>query len=244
MRPASKLTPKMVVAIVEQARIEAAEEAAMGIPPPLAAAVLLVGLIGIGWMVRTSWAKEPQEAATPVVASPSPLPQFSKEQVPEKTSTAPADPPIPLPAAPVPSNLEAPSIETKSEPAGSHDAPIAVEADDPEKTVQAFVDQNRKTAEGQLKSLKGEAERLRARLQKVEAGIRRWESLVAALEKSEAAARDLPPTNLEEVPSARPQFRPKADASTLNGPTIRSEPADSPPPANDRPAPSPPKPPR
>jgi hypothetical protein len=48
-----------------------------------------------------------------------------------------------------------------------------------------FVEQNRKQAEAQLKSLKDEAERLRSRLQKVDAGIRRWETLLEALRQSE-----------------------------------------------------------
>ena len=202
MRPASKITPKLVVAIVEQARIEAAEEAALRIPPPLAAAVRarrpdrnrLDGpkLLGKG-------AAGGGHGRGGVAGH-----HFHVQQGTGSGNRPRRLPPI-LPyhyrQRPSPSNLEAPSIETKSEPAGSHDAPIAGEADDPEKTVQAFVDQNRKVAEGQLKSLKGEAERLRARLQKVEAGIRRWESLLAALEKSEAAAKDLPP----DEPGGGPQ---------------------------------------
>jgi hypothetical protein len=42
-------------------------------------------------------------------------------------------------------------------------------------------------AETQLKNLRDEAEKLRARLQKVEAGIRRWETLLTALQASEVA---------------------------------------------------------
>jgi hypothetical protein len=199
MRPTPKITPKLVVAIVEQARNEAAEEAALRIPSPLAVAVLLAGVIGIGWMVRSTWA---QEAGKPAVESPEPLP--SPPALGETKS-------VPAPAAA--------DLPFNSTP----DVPIASENDDPEKTVQAFVDQNRKTAEDQLKSLKSEAERLRARLHKVEAGIKRWELLLTALDKSEAAAKDL------EAP------RPKARVSKAESPIPSSAPLDLPPPGPDEP---------
>jgi hypothetical protein len=209
MRPAPKVTPKLVVAIVEQARIEAAEEAALRIPPPLVLAVLLAGLIGVGWMVRSSWAQVPDEAATP--APPAPAPRQDLKP-PGQTPSEPGNPPLPVAESTV---LPPPELNA---------GPGAPPTDDPEKAVQAFVDQNKKTAEGQLKSLRSEAERLRARLQKVEAGIRRWESLLAAIEKSEAAAKDLGPTSLEPVtPSGRPQFRPKAESSDRANPRPRSE---------------------
>ena len=97
-----------------------------------------------------------------------------------------------------------------------------MENDDPEKSVQAFVTQNRKVAEGQLKSLKSEAERLRARLQKVEAGIKRWESLVSALDQSEGARTSPDPrisTQFREVVSST-RSRWKANPHSLPRPTV------------------------
>jgi hypothetical protein len=60
--------------------------------------------------------------------------------------------------------------------------------DDPDKNAQAFVAENRKLAEAQLKTLTDEAERLRARLKKVNSGIKRWQALLEALKQSENAA--------------------------------------------------------
>jgi hypothetical protein len=66
--------------------------------------------------------------------------------------------------------------------------PSAVDSEDPEKTVQTFVDQNQKVAETQLKALRDEEAKLRSRLQKVEAGIKRWEALVDALKGTNSGA--------------------------------------------------------
>lgn len=223
MTPDPKITPKLLVAIVEQARIEAAEEAALRVSPQLVIAVVLAGLIGIGWMVRSTWAQESEQVkpATPV-ATPPPLPaepQLIGTPVPN-LSESPAIsgiPTEPLPAA-------TPPPPTESVPAGQ--PMVAGENEDPEKTVHAFVAQNRKVAEGQLKSLKSEAERLRARLQKVEAGIKRWESLVAALEQSEAAAKEFGgPLTLEAIPSTRRQFRAKSVASEPERPSSKPAPS-------------------
>jgi hypothetical protein len=209
VRPTPKITPRFVVAIVEQARIEAAQEAAFRIPTGMAMAVVLAGLIGIGWMVRSTWAQDDAKAPAQVV---SPRPSRGEEQVPESPvpNLAVFPPHAESPSGFLPTDLPPPPTELV--PSGQ--PAVAGDNEDPEKTVQAFVAQNRKVAEGQLKNLKGEAERLRARLKKVEAGIRRWESLVEALDQSEAAAKDLAgPSNLEPVPAARRQFRPKAVAS-------------------------------
>jgi len=65
--------------------------------------------------------------------------------------------------------------------------------EDPEKVVKVFVEQNKKQAETQLKNLKDEAEKLRTRLQKVEAGIKRWETLLEALKQSQVVASFDPP---------------------------------------------------
>ena len=219
MRPAPKITPKYVVAIVEQARIEAAEEAAVRVPPPLAVAVLLAGLIGISWLLvqRTS-AQDTPATTTP---TPAESPVLSPGKVPilraEEPRPEPLDQPDTLRGAPPSSPLPAKRDPFELSPATAPG--LTVENDDPEKSVQAFVTQNRKVAEGQLKSLKSEAERLRARLQKVEAGIKRWESLVSALDQSEGAAQDLAgPSDLHPVPRSR-QFHPKPVESNRLAPS-------------------------
>jgi len=62
-----------------------------------------------------------------------------------------------------------------------------VESEDPEKAALAFVEQNQKHAESQLKNLKNEEAKLRARLQKVQAGIRRWETLIGAFKQNQGS---------------------------------------------------------
>jgi hypothetical protein len=204
VRPAPKITPKFVVAVVEQAREIATEEATRGIPSRVGIAVVLVGVTLIGWgLMRSTWAQDspkPAKVATPVAADlkPEPLPvkegfrtdahvvppplvgdAVPEASVPKLSDSVPvADPIPPSPGAPTqsPLDLDSPAQRTVSD------------NDDPEKTVQAFVEQNRKVAESQLKNLKDEGEKLRARLQKVEGGIKRWEALLAAIEKSGAAA--------------------------------------------------------
>jgi hypothetical protein len=99
------------------------------------------------------------------------------------TETAP---PEPLPAASAP-----------AEQGTAAASPANPESDDPEKNARALAERSRVEAQNELKKLKDEAERLRARLGKVEAGIRRWEALLAAIEGSET-----PATQLDPVPRA------------------------------------------
>src|SRR5262249_2349218 len=116
----------------------------------------------------------------------------------------------PLPPAPVASAL------SELEPLARNTAP-AGESEDPEKNVQAFVEQNRKVAETQLKNPRDEAEKLRTRLKKVEAGIRRWEALLTALQASEVA----PERGLEPIPQARRGF----NAAATPRPSAGEEPS-------------------
>lgn len=87
---------------------------------------------------------------------------------------------------------------------GSAPPAVAPPNDDPEKNAGDFVERNRKVAQDELKKLKDEAEQLRARLAKVEAGIRRWEGLVAALDQGDKAAAMLKPA---PPPNATPVLR-------------------------------------
>jgi hypothetical protein len=163
------------------------------IRPELALAVSLAALALIGWVARTTLAQNspPKPAEVPSLPAPA-----------DGDVTAGPVAPGPVldsaPAAPsrTPFELDQP---TPTPPPGA--------GDDPEKTVQAFVEQNRKVAETQLKNLRDEAEKLRARLQKVELGIRRWETLLTALQNSEAAPDR---GELQPMPQARPQFNARA----------------------------------
>ena len=188
---------------------------AFRIRPELAIAVVVAGLTLIGWVARTTWAQNSQ----PAVTLPSPAPWAGDA----KTIPGSVLPPAPEVSPRSPFELD---------PASG--LPPAGESDDPEKNVQAFVEQNRKVAESQLKNLRDEAEKLRARLQKVEAGIRRWEALLTALQTSEAA-----PERLESIPQARRGFNARTVPSTVapRDDTPSAFPEVFPDPGSDKPSP-------
>jgi hypothetical protein len=64
----------------------------------------------------------------------------------------------------------------------------ALADDEPEQAAEAFLAESRKLAETRIESLKWEAERLRSRLEKIEGGIRRWETVLRALQSGPADA--------------------------------------------------------
>jgi hypothetical protein len=170
--------------------------------PSLAVALAVAGLISIGWVARSTRAQDGPKASAPVEKAaepslaPAPLPQDSAPSAPAES----APPQV------------APSTVTGIGAAVVVSSPADPANDDPDQNARAFVERNRKEAQDELKKLKEEAERLRTRLGKVEAGIRRWDSLLAALDNSERIAppgsvqpiaRDTP-TALEPVPAATP----------------------------------------
>ena len=173
--------------------------------PKLALALVIAGLTLAGWVVRGTWAQN-----TPQAPGPAPTP------APPAAEAAPLLPPgsdsqtaVPAPVVTSGSTLELAPVAGNPSPG---------ETDDPEKNVRAFVEQNRKVAESRLKSLKDEAEKLRSRLQKVEAGIKRWEALLTALQTSEPEH-----TDLEATPGTRRQFSaravPSAESTAGDEPT-------------------------
>ena len=97
------------------------------------------------------------------------------------------------------------------------------EGDDPEKVANVFLEQNQKLAEAQLKALKDEAEKLRARLTKVEAGIKRWDRLLEALKQSQGTTEPRPAfskvaTEVIETPGVREDLKLPAAARDEAGP--------------------------
>jgi len=61
----------------------------------------------------------------------------------------------------------------------------AAVSEDPEAAAREFLEANRKEAESRLRALTSEAEQLRARLDRLNAGISRWQSLLDALSRSQ-----------------------------------------------------------
>jgi hypothetical protein len=128
-------------------------------------------------------------------ASAEPRPNFTPPMAFKPTVIAPKPVPI-APDSPYPS--------------------ATTETDDPAKAVESFVDQNQKVAETQLKNLRAEEARLRARLQKVELGIKRWEALAQALRTSTHVSSNvltplprphLPPADSPDSLDAIPKYK-------------------------------------
>ena len=185
--------------------------------PKLGLCVIIAGLFLIGWAARYSAAQNP--AQDPPPALPGPTTPTAKAE-PEKIAAPPATPetrsevgstlpePGPADSVAVPSLKsdspldQAAALETKATaPYTVASGTAPVEMDDPEKTATAFLEQNQKLAETNLKALKEEAEKLKARLAKVEAGVRRWERLLEApLKQSEGdLGADSPPARVSSV---------------------------------------------
>jgi hypothetical protein len=126
-------------------------------------------------------------------ATPPVQPAITEAPVPGDTPLGIVDPkpadhrgltaisPVPQPLSPVPVG-----VSSSADPAAelAVNPPTSPESEDPEEAVQSFVEQNQKVAETQLKNLRDEQAKLRARLRKVEAGVKRWEALVEALKLS------------------------------------------------------------
>jgi hypothetical protein len=222
VRPAPKITPKFVVAVVEQAREIATEEARLRIPSRLGMAVVIASVILMGWgLMRSTGAQDVPKITTPATSAavlqdtePKRVPDAAK---PVETAAPPLESEV-LPESSVPKLADTKGVEVPPPVTPAFGmpptAPAATEGqnDDPEKTVQAFVEQNRKVAEARLKGLKDEEQKLRGRLQKVEGGIKRWEALLAALDKSSPAGSSKGLSLSEPRVRERPRVRPRAGA--------------------------------
>ncbi len=202
------------------------------IGPKAAVCGILCGLSLAGWATRYSIAQDPaKDAQPPSLPSPDLLPPKAETPKPappqEQRETVEGDLAPKSRIAGPGDSLAVPSLNTLQdkptpiEPSvAGAPAPVTVgpdhlpaEGEDPEKVASAFLEHNQKLAEAQLKSLREEAEKLRARLTKVEAGIKRWDRLLQALKQSQG------PGAVEQT-SARParQFRvvsPAARADVL-----------------------------
>ncbi len=169
--------------------------------PKLALCCVVSGLCLVGWAGRISIAQSGSQDSPP----PARKAEEPKAAVPEAKPEVPkGEPGVPLPAPVSADALQLPR-ETDgpaSEPAlklvdPPAPAPVVVgpdhsplEAEDPEKVASDFLEHNHKFADAQLKALKEEAEKLKARLAKVEAGIKRWDRLLEALKQSGATVEN------------------------------------------------------
>ena len=181
--------------------------------PKLACVAAIAAVCVIGWVTEATLAQDPAEtpgsfpspdkdaaAPAPVQGRPSPSPEPAKLLVGSESPASPHEPPVGLPSAETVLAAPTPKADLLASGANSaHESPIELspinDPDDPEKAAMAFVEQNQKLAESQLKNLKDEQAKLRARLQKVEGGIKRWEALVGALKQSQGSVVVASPAN-------------------------------------------------
>ncbi len=150
----------------------------------------------------------------------------------------PDEAPNPRPATRKPAPRWEPAIDDAPETEAEVDRPAARESrgipasplatsDDPDAQARTFLERNRREAEGQLKALRDEAAQLKARLARVEAGIRRWEALADALDRG---ARDQPrpqpqPAAASRAPrSTHPAVQYGVPVPTSEGVIIQSRP--------------------
>jgi hypothetical protein len=180
--------------------------------PKLACVAAFAAVSVIGWVTEATLAQDPAErpasfpppdliaaAPAPVQDRPSPNPEPAKPSVGSESPVPPPEPPVGLPSAEYALTAPTPKADLApgavSAPGSTIDPSLAVESDDPEKAALAFVERNQKLAESQLKNLKDEQAKLRARLLKVEGGIRRWETLVGAFKQSQGSVVVTSPAN-------------------------------------------------
>ncbi len=157
-------------------------------------------------------AKAPAEPQVP--ESPPALPEVKPTAV---TGPAPTDPePNPLPPA-LPTPSAAPASRGTASAAWTPDGMLA----DPEGAAKSFVERSQKEADEAISALTKEAETLRARLGKVEAGLARWQAVKESLGSSAAARPGWrsrggdAPTILEPAsPAAEPKARPSIPAGS------------------------------
>jgi hypothetical protein len=189
---------------------------------------LVAGFILFGWVARISTTPKPPRTLAPIVMSGARAPSSSEKPkidqphpsvpIPAAAAAAPAKPPddrkVPTPA-PGPSaisiNKDLVADVIKPGPPPPPVQAVANEVEDPEKVVTVFVEQNQKRAETQLKHLKDEAEKLRTRLRKVDAGIKGWESLLEALRQCHGAAAITAPVTTKASVAALSTLKAPAD---------------------------------
>jgi hypothetical protein len=218
--------------------------------------VRLIGIAGlIGWLGMVGWVAKSSQAQNQGQPPPPVAPTATKEAASAQPSNAsllplPSDsapPPVPAVSArseqPASTSVNSAALALPGTGAappasdlGAAPAPVARETDDPDKAAQSFVDRSRKEAEEHLKALTTEAEQLRARLAKLDTGIRRWERLLSALKSAQGQAitsnaadepADLEPVKPGQAPAGRSDKRVKwASAGGSAPPVATGQPAE------------------
>ncbi len=198
----------------------------------LAGTVAVLALVGgAATSAQRSWRKPPLAKITPPRPCPlptamevAPIAQLAALQdlpggeVSTGLPAMPADAPLPLPGAPADPTIPAfpPSAE-----------PETAAGVDPLRDVEAFVRRGRKEADDSIVALTREAERLKARLAKVEAALARWQGVSNALAPdADPAVIVSEPGHVLNEPALDPAGNARPDpASSIPAPDSQPSPA-------------------
>lgn len=172
--------PAPAASAVDDAPLPGAPEPVKDLPPPPDEPALDLAVPPASPILESKPLGAIKPEAAPA-ASPAPLPDDETDPLP------PARELKPRPSAAIPPAPRDPVGDEFDRPAARPE-PRAAEpdfdpADDPDADARSFVERNRREAQEQLKGLREEAARLKGRLARVEAGIRRWEALADAMER-------------------------------------------------------------
>jgi hypothetical protein len=140
----------------------------------IAAALFLGALAPMPRLMAQKAEEAPKAAPEPKPASEAPAP--SPADAPLALPADPSSPPVP--AEPTPADVKAPADARTPEGRFA----------EPEAAAQAFIERSQKEADQAIGALGQEAETLRARLRKVEAGLARWQAVKDSLGATSAAA--------------------------------------------------------
>ncbi len=205
-----------------------------------------VAAVVVGLMIPSPrlWAQKPEEGPALPLTLP-PVAEKTGDAPPAVVPVATDPPPFPDPGPnPLPPARPAPASSSKGATADAS-SPFTPEGTlaDPEGEAKAFVEKSQKDADEVIRALNKEAETLRARLQKVEAGLARWQAVKESLAATGAGrpawrpgavvpgpviqgpaaapAEGFPPMILEPLPPAG--VDPKARPATPAGPATSPE---------------------
>ena len=200
--------------------------------PTLAWVAIVLVLVFVGWVAKTTVAQDRRQKipTTAAAADTSTTPPSLSDDldVPSIKAAEAAKPNLPLATESQPGRLSLRPSRIKCLlilPRGHRGRQRQLPwfkvgnrcIPDPEKAALVFVAENQKLAESQLKNLKDEESKLNARLLKVQAGIKRWESLVERSNKAKEVSRSVPrsPTSRIVSPNELAPAYPGSDSSIV-----------------------------
>lgn len=210
----------------------------------MAASGVAASVVGLMTPGSRLWAQKPEAPAEKAVRA-EPTLEIPTTRVEGAISTPLTVSPVGPEADPQPAVLPPATARTAKGTTAAAPGPFTPEGTlaDPEGEAKAFVEKSRKEADEVIRALNKEAETLRARLQKVEAGLARWQAVKDSLGATDVAgrpswraravpgtvvppgARDEPPTILDPLPAGTDEPVGRSRATSRDDSEVLSRPA-------------------